>query len=521
MKYPEQTDNYDIEIINENFIELELGAVILGQDLQDEVNRAKAAEKSNADSISAEAERAAAAENQLAADIQSEAERAASKETMLENSFAAEAQSIRQLVDTAYGNANDYTDTKIADLIGGAPSTLDTLGEIAQAMRDNESVVDALDEAVGKKASASELDSHIKDRANPHLVTKEQVGLGNVGNYKAVSTSASQGLTDAEKANARSNIGAGTSSFSGNYNDLANKPAIPSIPASLPANGGHASTADAATKATQDGDGRIIADTYYHIHGNYGFNNASDHTKYVHLFTIDPFFAYVTDQYVFCVASRTDGVSTICVSVSSDNNKYVNCNITYYGNELGNKIRGYEYKKNNEGKTTVEIYFIMTGWDDARFYPLLYHSRTTSATWDVRDFSALPTDATREVLPRYLEWGGNAATANAAIQAGNADTVDGKHASDLQNYNNLTNRPSIPAAVAVKGSAEASYRTGNVNITPANIGLGNVNNTADANKSVNYANSAGYANSVGSVAYGNVTGRPTFSLSGSTLNINF
>ena len=51
-------------------------------------------------------------------------------------------------------------------------------------LRDNESVVDALDEAVGKKANASELDSHIKDRANPHLVTKEQVGLGNVGNYK-------------------------------------------------------------------------------------------------------------------------------------------------------------------------------------------------------------------------------------------------------------------------------------------------------------------------------------------------
>lgn len=29
---------------------------------------------------------------------------------------------------------------------------------------------------------------------------------------------------------------------------------------------------------------------------------------------------------------------------------------------------------------------------------------------------------------------------------------------------------SIPAAVAVKGNAESSYRTGNVNLTPANIG---------------------------------------------------
>ena len=39
---------------------------------------------------------------------------------------------------------------------------------------------------------------------------------------------ASQGLTTAQKANARTNIGAGTSSFSGSYNDLTNKPTIPS-----------------------------------------------------------------------------------------------------------------------------------------------------------------------------------------------------------------------------------------------------------------------------------------------------
>ena len=36
----------------------------------------------------------------------------------------------------------------------------------------------------------------------------------------------------------------------------------------------------------------------------------------------------------------------------------------------------------------------------------------------------------------------------------------------------------------VKGDAETEYRKGNVNITKANIGLGNVDNTADANKSV-------------------------------------
>lgn len=39
----------------------------------------------------------------------------------------------------------------------------------------------------------------------------------------------------------------------------------------------------------------------------------------------------------------------------------------------------------------------------------------------------------------------------------------------------------------VKGNAESTYRKGNVNITKANIGLGNVNNTADSDKSVKNA----------------------------------
>lgn len=37
-------------------------------------------------------------------------------------------------------------------------------------------------------------------------------------------------------------------------------------------------------------------------------------------------------------------------------------------------------------------------------------------------------------------------------------------------YNDLADKPTIPAAVAVKGNAESAYRTGNVNLTPANIG---------------------------------------------------
>ena len=46
------------------------------------------------------------------------------------------------------------------------------------------------------------------------------------------------------------------------------------------------------------------------------------------------------------------------------------------------------------------------------------------------------------------------------------------------NYNDLTNKPVIPAAVRVKGNAESSYRTGDINLTAANIGA--INKAGDS-----------------------------------------
>lgn len=60
----------------------------------------------------------------------------------------------------AITTANGYTDQKIADLINGAPDTLDTLAEIAMAMGNNASVVEALDQAIGNKANNADLTSH-------------------------------------------------------------------------------------------------------------------------------------------------------------------------------------------------------------------------------------------------------------------------------------------------------------------------------------------------------------------------
>lgn len=167
-------------------------------------------------------------------------------------------------INAAYANATKYADTKIADLIDGAPETMDTLKEVAEAIQVNKDVETALNEAIGKKANQVELDTHVNnttihitasERANyqtayehsqaeharadatkveksttngnilidgvesnvyshpgtgtnPHGTTKADIGLQNVGNFKAVSTVANQGLTDDEKAAARTNMGA-------------------------------------------------------------------------------------------------------------------------------------------------------------------------------------------------------------------------------------------------------------------------------------------------------------------------
>lgn len=55
--------------------------------------------------------------------------------------------------------------------------------------------------------------SSVAGKTGDVTLTNSDVGLGNVGNFKAVSTVANQGLTDTEKSSARANIGAGTSSL--------------------------------------------------------------------------------------------------------------------------------------------------------------------------------------------------------------------------------------------------------------------------------------------------------------------
>lgn len=72
----------------------------------------------------------------------------------------------------------------------------------------------------------------------------------------------------ATAAQTRSIIGAGTSSFSGSYNDLTDKPTIPTIPSSLPANGGNAATVNNHTVNSDVPSDAVFTDTTYGVFGS-------------------------------------------------------------------------------------------------------------------------------------------------------------------------------------------------------------------------------------------------------------
>ena len=121
-------------------------------------------------------------------------------------------------------------------------------------------------DSVGALPSTTKIPSAMSDLTNDSgYITAADAPVQSVDGQtgevvtNAVKTTA-QTLTDAKKAQARTNIGAGTSSFSGAYDDLTGKPTIPSKTSELDNDSGfitnaalapYAKTADVPTKTSQ------------------------------------------------------------------------------------------------------------------------------------------------------------------------------------------------------------------------------------------------------------------------------
>lgn len=74
----------------------------------------------------------------------------------------------------ALATAKQYVDGKISAIVGeGASETLDTIGEIANAIEGNKDMLDTLHGAIGSKANASDLTTHINDQTK-HISATER-----------------------------------------------------------------------------------------------------------------------------------------------------------------------------------------------------------------------------------------------------------------------------------------------------------------------------------------------------------
>lgn len=236
-----------------------------------EKNRATNAENTITDNLNGEIERATASENNINETLTSHITNKSNPHNVTKtqiglgnvdntsdiNKPVSTAQ--QSAIDLAYSNSNGYTDTKIADLINGAPSTLDTLGEIAAAMAENKNVVDALNEAIGIKANQSELDTHTGNNTI-HITSTERANWNSA-------------KTHADSAHAPSNAQANVIETV-KVNGTALTPSSKSVNITVPTNNNQLT--NGAGYITSSGTAKTISDTLPISKGGTGQTTAQE-----------------------------------------------------------------------------------------------------------------------------------------------------------------------------------------------------------------------------------------------------
>ena len=123
--------------------------------------------------------------------------------------------------DRILSQAKVYTDNKIYNLVGAAPEELDTLRELADAIKENENVFDALETTVGNKANKD--DVYTKTESDTKYVTKE-AGKGlSTNDYTSVEKSKLSSLVNYDDTSVRNRITALESKDTVNHSEVYTK----------------------------------------------------------------------------------------------------------------------------------------------------------------------------------------------------------------------------------------------------------------------------------------------------------
>lgn len=275
---------------------------------------------------------------------------------------------------------------------------------------------------------ASDVPSWAKQKTKP-TYTANEVGLGNVGNFKAVSTVESQGLTDTEKSNARANIGAQVvgsyASFTHNHDDK------------YQAKGSYAS-------ASHTHDDRYYTETEINTKLNGKANSSHTHGN-GDITSLD---ASKITSGTISIDRLPQGALERLIVVADDTARF--------------KLTSSTIQKGDTVKVTA-----------------------TGKMYYVVDETKLSSEAGYEVYAAgtaaSVPWSG--VTNKPSTYTPSSHTHTKSQITDFP-----TSMPASDVSAWAKASTKPSY-------SKSEVGLGNVDNTADSTKSVKYATSASSATS--------------------------
>lgn len=107
----------------------------------------------------------------------------ASENLVRNNAVNSAIESVRSDLNNGVEFAINYADTKIANLVNSAPETLDTLGELATALQENEEVVQVLNDAISTKANADIVLYKTPQELTIEEVNQVRQNIHSVGQY--------------------------------------------------------------------------------------------------------------------------------------------------------------------------------------------------------------------------------------------------------------------------------------------------------------------------------------------------
>lgn len=307
-------------------------------------------------------------------------------------------------------NLQDNLDSKVDKVTGKSlilDSEIEKLAGLPNSTELTNSIANA--KAAGDNAQ-SDLDAHKLNVSNPHQVTKAQLGLGNVTN-------------DAQVKRSEMGVAGGVATLDGTGK-------VPA--AQLPV------YVDDVLEGTL-----INATTFQLAEGQQGGVQLPN-VIYVDT-TTNKSYRWSGTQYVTIASDLALG-ETSSTAYPGDKGKAATDNI-------------------NKVKSTA-----LSHIDDTT--PVTYSASKVTVNYECYEGD------------QY----GSAGTKHGADIAAASETTAGvMTAADKSKLNAIEAGAQVNTVTGVKGDSESSYRTGNINITPTNIGLGNVDNTSDLNKPVSTA----------------------------------